>query len=234
MSEDNTNTPPPSPAPFVRVPLLGSAGLRTASPEEVERYEREMHLEKAARCMKDAGIPACYSDPHLLATFQQHEGWNTQFKAAAAIVATRTPGKVIVLCGPRGSGKTVLGVEMLRHAAHAHLYFVVYTVLESYLRQIRGNDVNWEEIGSKFEYPKLLFIDEIAKSGDSAWQERQLFHLVNQRLSENRHTILAAACAPADLGDILGPSVLDRINEGGAVLHMNWPSFRSRTAGGTA
>lgn len=154
----------------------------------------------------------------------KHNGWDKAFKELRLLVSSRHNGRVVVICGTRGTGKTQMACEIVRLAL-AHLFFCRYDVFQDYLDHVRKVD-SLDEHHEFYILPRILVLDEIAKAGDSAWAENRLFHLVNHRYNALKHTILITAARPEGLSHILGPSVGDRVTEGGAVLHLDWPSFR--------
>lgn len=170
-----------------------------------------------------AAIPARYAQSQLRACLE-HKDWAGVFEVFADLWA-KPPGTLIVLCGKRGTGKTTMAIEAMRVMMRAR-WASYYTTLEVYLRHVRGRDVDWSLVQEHFEDPKLLVIDECAKVGESSWEQRQFFHIVNTRFNDNKHTILVCSVLPAELTDFLGASLADRVNEGGAVLHCNWESLR--------
>jgi len=185
--------------------------------------------ETTALLLKGANIPRRYQEP---VTFnpREHAGWADAFdKLAHKVSVCGGAGIVIILCGARGTGKTRMAAELIYHAIREWRFLCRYEVFQDYLDRLpRPNSpMGCSEHDETYLIPRLLVIDEIAKAGDSAWAESRLFHLVNSRYNDLKHTVLITAAGPDQLNDILSPSVADRIHEGGAVIHLDWPSFRS-------
>lgn len=187
--------------------------------------QQENSLELMELLLKNANIPRRYARK-TLDNCRAHAGWSRAFDRLLTIVSSRVIGNVAVLCGPRGTGKTQMVCELIRDCSAAHNYFCRYDVFQDYLDSL-GRNFNADDHDVRYLAPRLVIIDEIAKAGDSAWAESRLFHLVNTRYNDLKHTVLITAAGPDQLNDILSPSVADRINEGGAVIHLNWPSFRN-------
>lgn len=175
--------------------------------------------------LKDANIPRRYAG-NALDVCRAHDGWSLAFNQLFSTMSSLTAGHVTILCGARGTGKTQMACELIRHTAASLSYFSRYDVLQDYLDSV-GRNFDAEDHDVRYLAPRLVVLDEIAKSGESAWVESRLFHLVNKRYNDLKHTVLITAAQPADIETIVGPSVADRINEGGTVIHLNWPSFRS-------
>jgi len=175
--------------------------------------------------LKNTNLPRRY-DFLMLETCRRHEGWAGAFDRLRVNVDSKVAGNVVVLCGARGTGKTQMAAELIRFLAISHQFFCRYEVFQDYLDKLRQSWHTADDHASLFQSPRLVVIDEVAKSGDSAWAEQRLFHLVNSRYNDLKHTVLITAAPPEAVPDIVGPSVADRINEGGVVIHLNWPSFR--------
>jgi DNA replication protein DnaC len=220
--QDPTQTPSASPNIF-------SGAKKPATPQEIDAWLAKEKAAHGATCFAHSGVPARYASSGQLNKLLEHQGWRDCFRDLLALATQKHTGKIIVLSGPRGCGKTLMGIEALRACSLQHCFFSSYATLEDYTRGLRGQDVDWQAVQEKFEDPKILFLDEIAKAGDSPWEERQLFHLVNRRFGDLKHTILAAATESLDLSLCLSPSILDRIHEDGAILQLNWPGFRPTT-----
>lgn len=191
-----------------------------------EEISTAAQVERAVEMLRCAGIPPRFTKDNLL-EHMRHEGWKGCFAAAHQKVCTRGDGHVVILCGDRGTGKTTMACELVRMVICRELFYATYSTLEDYLVGIQKRDPDWEHIVGWYHDPRVIVLDEVGKSTDGSWTEQKLFALVNRRFNDNKHTILCSAAAPDDLAGVLSPSILDRSNEGGAVIHLNWPSFRS-------
>lgn len=140
------------------------------------------------------------------------------------LVQPDEPGKLVVLTGRRGTGKTAMGIEVMRMLMKCRVS-TRFSVLEEYLRLVRFKP-DWESVQMWFEDPKLVVIDEVAKISDQPFDQRQFFHIVNTRYSDNKHTLLICSVELPELADFLGASLADRVQDGGEVLHCNWQSLR--------
>ena len=185
-------------------------------------------LDLLSLLLKNANLPRRYQKERF-ANLCEHKGWAAAFDKLKTATTSLKDGKVIVLCGDRGTGKTELACQLILWAAMFNSFFCRYEVLLDYLDCVRrtNNPEAVYEHDARYLSPRILVIDEIAKAGDSAWAEQRLFHLVNTRYNDLKHTVLITAAPTEALPGLLGPSIHDRINEGGLVLHLDWPSFRT-------
>lgn len=199
------------------------------SDAEMAAYQLREKQAIAITLLKSAGIPPLFQSSKKEFCCV-HPGWRKSFTHLCTILTTRNHGHIVVLCGGRGTGKTRMAIETLRHLVATQLFAGSYSTLEDYLRSVKGNDPDWNAVDDRYHVPRILVLDEVAKSGDSAWVEAQLFHLVNKRFADLKHTILLCASNPSEVNAILGPSILDRVQEYGALVHLPWKSFRPKTA----
>ena len=179
----------------------------------------------------NANLPKRYECDRL-ETCSTHEGWASAFRNIRDAIVGKSNGSISIICGSRGTGKTQMAAELIRYSAH-HRFFSRYEVFLDYLDAVRriNDQPAADDHDVRYLAPRLVVLDEIAKAGDSAWAEQRLFHLVNARYNDLKHTVLITSASPDRIADIVGPSVADRINEGGIVIHLNWPSFRTSSMG---
>jgi len=175
--------------------------------------------------IRNANIPRRYREPVPFDP-RKHAGWTAAFDRALHILKSSVSGNLVIVCGARGTGKTLLSTELIYCLIRNDRFLCRYDNLLDYLNRIRDRD-SLQDHDETYLTPRLLVLDEIAKGGDSAWAESRLFHLVNSRYNDLKHTLLITSAGPDQLNDILSPSVADRVHEGGAVIHLDWPSFRS-------
>jgi DNA replication protein DnaC len=194
--------------------------------EEIDQYNQAEHARIALELLGHANIPRVYRT-NSLDFFRKYKAWAKAFDDLAQRLERpalpRVPGAIVVLCGTRGCGKTAMATEILRRFA-SHHWRLFFSSTVDLVERCRNKDADFfEEISGS----KLLVLDEFAKTGGGAWEESQLFNVLNLRSLDQKHTLLTCAASPKDLPTLLAPSLLDRINQPpSAILHLNWPSFR--------
>ena len=73
---------------------------------------------------------------------------------------------------------------------------------------------------------RILVLDEIQERGNTEWEDRVLTHLIDKRYGAMLPTILIANLKPNELKERLGPSIIDRMHEGGGLLEIAGQSHR--------
>jgi DNA replication protein DnaC len=85
-----------------------------------------------------------------------------------------------------------------------------------------------------FVKPDLLVIDEVQERAGTEWEQRLLSAIVDRRYAGMKDTILVGNLKPDDVRAELGTSIASRAQETGGIYVADWPSFRTRKAGGAA
>lgn len=140
-------------------------------------------------------------------------------------------GMFAVLAGKHGSGKTQLGVELMRHQIDTLRRSAVFLSATEFFMQVKATyrpdaQMSEEDVLSRYAKPALLVVDEIEKRGASEWENNLLYHLFNRRYNAIKDTLLISNLSEAELCEHLGPALVSRLNETGGVIDCNWPSRR--------
>lgn len=151
-------------------------------------------------------------------------------KTRGRIIDMLGSGFTICLTGTRGNGKTQIGVECIyrvcMNGKPARFISAQRMFMEFKGTFDDGSRRTETQVLDSLRRPALLVIDEIGQRTESAWENRTFFELLNARYNDMTDTILTANLEPAELQANLGPSIMDRMREGGGVLKCDWPSFR--------
>ncbi len=83
-----------------------------------------------------------------------------------------------------------------------------------------------EDVLLKFRKPDLLVLDEIGKRGETEWENRLLFELLNDRYNDVADTLLISNHKPEEFESSVGPALASRVNETGGIIDCNWESYR--------
>jgi DNA replication protein DnaC len=66
--------------------------------------------------------------------------------------------------------------------------------------------------------PSLLVIDEAAKRGETEWENRLLFEILNKRYGDFKDTILIANQSREEFSKSMGPAIVRRMDEVGGLM----------------
>jgi len=149
-------------------------------------------------------------------------------------------GVVAALVGPRGTGKTQMAAYAMRYTIERDpgnaMRATRYCNWCDIVRQIKGtfgkNDGPTEEtiIADLVKY-RLLVIDEVHEGNGREFEAGLFTAIIDARYRAMKDTILISNQDKAAFTAHVGPSVSDRMREGGGIISMDWESFRGKTKG---
>lgn len=132
------------------------------------------------------------------------------------------------IVGPRGPGKTQMGVELIRDACKRGIECSYHKVAEVFMRIKEGyrKDMSEEETLRPFVRISLLVLDEIQERSESDWENRLLTYLIDKRYDSMKPTILIGNLTNTSIIECLGDSIYSRMVETGGIIECKWESFR--------
>jgi DNA replication protein DnaC len=143
----------------------------------------------------------------------------------------------VLLYGPFGTGKTGLGVGLLRdHIWRAELpgLFITCSELLESIRATYDRDSATSEqaVLDRVKRIPFLVLDDIGaerihsdERGD--WAREKLFSTINYRHGEDLATVFTSNLDPAELGDHLGERTTWRIIEMSLLVELDGPNLRA-------
>jgi len=143
-----------------------------------------------------------------------------------------TGGMMFALIGQRGTGKTQMAAELIRHAVEHEGMECQYRRVMDFFMDIKDTYRDFTnrteaEVVTSYVKPQLLVLDEVHERGDSPWENRLLTHALDKRYGASKDTLLISNQKPETFGDTIGNSILSRLQETGAIISCEWPSFRA-------
>jgi DNA replication protein DnaC len=202
---------------------------RSRTPEEIAAHEKQYEElkrqrleERAQSFFEKANIPKRHASTKVIPEGQ----WGQTYQKLSEKLAT---GFLSALVGTRGNGKTQLAVELVRENSKRFRSSKFCCSMEFFIdikATFRSDKLTEKDVIGQYHQPELLIIDEVGQRSETEWENRLLFHLVNQRYEDKRDTLFIANLEPEALAAALGPSISSRMNETGGILQCNWPSFR--------
>lgn len=205
--------------------------MQSVTPEERARREaEEKQRDLDERCRKVDNLRSRWNAPkrHLATNALNDSGkWGETYTKLAGKLNS---GFMVALVGTRGSGKTQLAVELMKHSTNQLNDAFYMTAIEFFMtiKQTYKADAKKSELDVMEELKGvgLLVIDEASKRSESLWENLMLFELLDKRYQEMRDTLLISNEAKSDFEKSIGPSLASRMAETGGLVECNWPSFR--------
>ena len=158
----------------------------------------------------------------------QHRQWREAFDRAWRIVSA---GGMVVLLGPRGTGKTQMAAALIRQGClggkscqYVRCRQVGAEIRETYDQKgARALDV----IRSYAYEHWLLVLDEVQQQVRSAHERDTLSELIDRRYGQGLPTAMLAPITVQEFSDLMSEDVVSRVHEGGGAIPFDWPSFRN-------
>jgi DNA replication protein DnaC len=215
---------------------------------------REEHIVKA---VADALHPIVLPSRHARQNVEHtNKEWSAAFRGISERLAENEDA-MFALLGKRGTGKTQLSVELIRHMARCRAEasamslenlerwawlssgfpvrngFALYSNTMDFFLRLRktyqpDSEEKEDDVLQRYISPSLLILDEAHDRRESDWENQMFTYLVDHRYqSANKQTIFIANQSAAEFERSIGASIADRIHECGAIVECNWKSFRT-------
>jgi len=139
-------------------------------------------------------------------------------------------GFLVCLVGVRGCGKTQLAVELMKFNSRERLKASRYCSAMEFFLAIKGcysgRKTSEENVLADFRSFPFLVIDEAGRRGETEWEDRMLFELLDKRYGDMTDTLLISNQSIDEFSRVLGASLSSRMNETGGVIECGWEPFR--------
>ncbi len=155
----------------------------------------------------------------------------------AKVQRSVSEGGAVALIGNRGTGKTQLAVDAGRDMIVTSQHSVRYVkarMLGMAVRQHSFAAANRDELAAieRWAKPHLLILDDLHEiADDREWERSTLTLILDLRYDHARPTILVANTTPEKFPSMAGPSICDRMREGGGMIVFGGPSLRGKRDG---
>lgn len=205
--------------------------IAPATPEMIAARERvAAESAESARRIKVATMRAGWNAPKRAMALECHDLTGEWGKRLGALTARLGTGFLVGLIGGRGPGKTQMGYELMK-ATTENLKRAYYATATEFFMAIKATykreaEETEEDIVRQYRKVDLLVLDEVSKRGETDWEDRLLFELLDSRYRDMSDTLLISNEEKAAFESSIGPSVSARMRETGGIIQCNWPSFR--------
>lgn len=135
-------------------------------------------------------------------------------------------GGILILCGQRGTGKTLMAAALASSFGKTPLYFTARDLMNAIKGWLSLESVSQIHNQAQLNSCPLLVIDELHERIGTGYEDGELTHLVDKRYGSMIPTVLIVNLPAGELQRNLGASILSRTVETGAIVELSWPSFR--------
>lgn len=154
-------------------------------------------------------------------------------RAIDAVVEPLNGGGTVVICGPRGRGKTLLATYMAlscAHAGHQSRYFRAADMFGAFRGLCFGSDTAWTENGliKSWAEPRLFVIDEVQDAGGTDFSTTLLTRVLDHRYGAMKPTILISNLLVDAFLEHVGKSIASRLDETGTFVVMDGVNHRTQ------
>lgn len=206
------------------------AGFRALSDEEwEERWKKEAEETRRSKAYDILRESNCPERQLNKTEFEPEPQWTA---ALDKIKSLAGKGFICALIGKRGTGKTQIAVEAIRHVANDGRRAKYFTAMDFFL-SVKSSfrkdaEKTEQEILSTFYAPRLLVLDEMQERGETEWEDRLLTHLIDRRYADMKDTLLLSNLTEEEFKKSVGPSIISRLIETGGIIECNWTNFRTK------
>jgi DNA replication protein DnaC len=222
------------PGIWTKCPTCGAAEEAEYRREEAEREQREREM-RWGRQLDAAGIPERFRTATLESYRADGPGQEKALAFARSyaeqFASAMISGRSCMFVGRPGTGKTHLAVGIAQ-ALMREGRSTCFTTVQRLVRRVKAT---WSRPAPETETdairsatrPDLLVLDEVGVQTGSDYETNLLFDVLNERYEARRATILVSNLPHAQIQEVLGERIVDRLREdGGRVIVFDWSSHR--------
>jgi DNA replication protein DnaC len=140
-------------------------------------------------------------------------------------------GESLLMLGKAGTGKSHLAIAILQAImpVHCGLYTTAADLIDM-VRETwrRDSERSQGRVLHLLSSVPLLVIDEVGVQYGTESEQNTLFQIIDRRYRERRPLIMMANLQPAEMQQLLGDRVFDRLRESAKTLTFNWDSYRAQ------
>ena len=220
----------------------------------VDEWESDNHVKGCSSCMGVPNSLPCVNDKdydskvrHIAAGLPPEGsnkigGWKNNSPAIKkayekVIQFVQNPQGMLVLAGPRGTGKTHLGL-MIAEERVAAKAGVLYSKVPRLLMNLRTSlsaqppNLGYQEMFDRWVNIPCAVLDDLGQEKDSDWVQESLMLLLDMRYESTMATVITTNLDGQGIRERYGSALYDRLmdTQTGLATQVtcNWPSYRQK------
>lgn len=205
----------------------------TSTPAAIDPQEEKKRRFIAA--LTATGLPEKHLRCRLASYRADSEGAKKALAVATAYAENfgeaLAKGRCLTFCGKPGTGKTHLAAAIIASIIQRG-HTAKYIRISKALRRVKStyakdSSEKEQDVYDAYASPDLLVIDEIGVQYGTDAEKNIIFEIIDSRYELAKPTLIVSNLLPAEIGNVLGTRILDRLRDnGGEVLSFSWGSYR--------
>jgi DNA replication protein DnaC len=219
--------------------MLACSGCQSERDKKMDIEKTEKEKESLLKSYLNIGIKKRMFYEDLASYIAVLPGQKRAFLVTKKFIETipdrLSQGDCLVFCGTPGSGKTHLGIAIIKAVMRLGRISTRYITVPEIIRKVRSTYKNYggtvEQLVNDLSVIDILVIDEV---GVDAGKEDTtiLFDVIDTRYRNQLPTVIISNLNKELLTDYVGVRTMDRLEEGlGIVVAFDWPSYRQKKGG---
>lgn len=156
--------------------------------------------------------------------------WGEKCKGTLKTLAEKKGVMIAIVSEIRGNGKTQIGAEAIKQSARLGRS-ALFSSTTRFFMDIKAtykpdNKETESDVLKRFTSPQLLVIDEFGRRGETDWEDRLLFFLIDSRYNDMKDTLMISNQTEADFMKSAGDSISSRLAHVGGFVNCKWETFR--------
>lgn len=202
--------------------------------QAVLEYEKNIEREKITTPLnsiqkwnhkKESGVPPRFAEASFFNFECRNEVEKNCFQKVLEFSERENNDGVLLMCGPKGTGKTHLGTAAVRdtQGRYVSMEDLIYKVESSLNFKSPQTE---EEVFTDFSTVKFLVIDEVGRSLKREKEIEILSYILRKRYDNQLPTIVISNLEKKVLLKNLGEAVVDRLRETATSIEFSGESYR--------
>ena len=190
-----------------------------------KRIVDEIHFTQKWNHKKESGVPPRFAECSFFNFECRTENEKSIFQKVCDFVSQEHNEGVLLMTGPKGTGKTHLGTAAVRdtQGRYVSMEDLIYKVESSLNFKSPQTE---EEVFTDFATVRFLVIDEVGRSLKREKEIEILSYILRKRYDNQLPTIVISNLEKKVLLKSLGEAVVDRLRETATSIEFSGESYR--------